>query len=591
MILPPSHPTRSLSRRFGGPAFILLVAPLAAQWEQSLGTAGLNMQSLLTKGAYNFAGGATGAHVSTDAAASYRSSNSGNDSVGPTRGFADGGAFIFTCTSQGVFRSADNGSTWSQKSSGLTDLRTSGIIYTQGHMMVATPSGVFRSANQGDTWETAGLEQKDVRCLAASEGVIVAGTNGEGIYRSVDLGRNWVTANAGLNSSNFRAIEAKGTTFFAAGGVGSGVFRSTDLGLSWTLLAGGLPSSSYRGFASSSQLIVAGSFGAGVFYSKDNGDTWTGINQGLPDLTIFDLELNASHLVAATNTQGVFRFALSHLQLDPAPVDPPAGPSRLSNISLRATAGTGDTTLIAGFVVSGTSGKRVLVRGVGPGLAAFGLGGLLPDPRVTVLDAAGRPVASNDNYDPVLTPSGLVDGVGAFPLTSPSDAALAVTLAPGSYTAQITDSASRTGVALVEVYDADNTGNRVSNLSGRASVGTGANVAIAGIAVQGNQARQFLIRGIGPALASFGVNGALVDPFLTLTSAANAPVATNDNWEAAGNAADVSAAAAKVGAFALARGSKDAALLISLPPGNYTALISGTDGTNGIALLEVYEVP
>lgn len=200
-------------------------------------------------------------------------SNSGNDSVGPTRGFADGGALIFTCTSQGVYRSADNGATWSQKSAGITDPRTSGIIYTQGSVIVVTPSGVFRSADQGDTWQTAGLEKKDVRCIAAIQGVLVAGTNGEGIYRSVDLGKNWVAANTGLNSGNFRAIETKGTTLFAAGGVGSGVFRSTDQGLSWTLLTNGLPSSSYRGFASNSQLIVAGSFGAGVFYSTNNGDT------------------------------------------------------------------------------------------------------------------------------------------------------------------------------------------------------------------------------------------------------------------------------------------------------------------------------
>jgi hypothetical protein len=581
----------NLPKLLCGPFGLLLIAPLFAQWEQSRGTAGLNMQSLLTKGTYHFAGGATGVYVSTDSAASYRPSNSGNDSVGPTRGFADGGALIFTCTSQGVYRSADNGATWSQKSAGITDPRTSGIIYTQGSVIVVTPSGVFRSADQGDTWQTAGLEKKDVRCIAAIQGVLVAGTNGEGLYRSVDLGKNWVAANTGLNSSNFRAIETKGTTLFAAGGVGSGVFRSTDQGLSWSLLTNGLPRSSYRGFASNSQLIVAGSFGAGVFYSTNNGDTWTAINQGLPDLTLFDLELHEAYIVAATNTQGVFRFALSNLNLGPAPVDPPAGTARLTNISLRAGAGTGDTTLIAGFVVSGNSGKRVLVRGVGPGLAAFGLTGLLPDPRVSVLDSAGRTVTSNDDYDNVLTPSGVVTGVGAFPFTNRSDAALVVTLAPGSYTAQIADAANRTGVALIEVYDADDTGNRISNLSGRALVGTGANVAICGIAVQGDKPRQFLIRGIGPALTGFGVNGALVDPLLTLTSATGATVATNDDWESAGNAADLIASAAKVGAFTLPRGSKDSAVLISLAPGNYTGLISGANGTTGIALLEVYEVP
>ena len=81
------------------------------------------------------------------------------------------------------------------------------------------------------------------------------------------------------------------------------------------MLGGGLASGSYRGFASNSQLIVAGSFGSGVFYSTDNGDNWTTINNGLTDLTIFDLELNDNYIIAATNTQGVFRFALSNLNL------------------------------------------------------------------------------------------------------------------------------------------------------------------------------------------------------------------------------------------------------------------------------------
>ena len=90
------------------------------------------------------------------------------------------------------------------------------------------------------------------------------------------------------------------------------MYRSTNLGASWTLLAGGLSSGSYRGFAHDDRLIVAGSFGGGVFYSVDNGDKWTQINGGLTDLTIFDLEIHQGYIVAATNTQGVFRYAISN---------------------------------------------------------------------------------------------------------------------------------------------------------------------------------------------------------------------------------------------------------------------------------------
>jgi photosystem II stability/assembly factor-like uncharacterized protein len=292
------------------------------QWQQSAGTNGLNMQSLLSNGIYNFAGGATGAYLSTNSSASYSLSNTGNDNVGPTRGFAKDDNYVYTCTSQGVFRSSDNGATWVPKNSGLTNLLTSGILKVGSNLFVVSPTGVFKSSNNADNWSSAGLTTTDVRCIGAINTTLFVGTNGSGIYKSVDSGLNWTAVNNGLGSNtNFRAIESKGNTLFAAGQTGSGVFRSTDLGANWVLLSGGLPSSSYRGFASNTQLIVAGSFGSGVFYSTNNGDNWTAINSGLTDLTIFDLEINDSYIIAATNTQGVFRFALSNLNLSAETAD------------------------------------------------------------------------------------------------------------------------------------------------------------------------------------------------------------------------------------------------------------------------------
>jgi hypothetical protein len=293
---------------------IITVDPVIGQWQQSAGTAGLNMQSLLTNGTANFAGGQTGTYKSTDAASNYSLSNSGNDAVGPTRGFAKDNTYIYTCTSQGVYRSSDNGATWISKSSGLTDLRGSGILNVGSRLFFVGPTGVFVSADQGDNWNAAGLSTTDVRSIAAIENTLFVGTNGFGIYKSVDWGANWVAVNNGLNGApNFRAMESKGNKLFAAGPTGTGVFRSTDLGANWTLLSGGLSTGSYRGFASNSQLIVAGSFGGGVFYSKDDGNSWKAINTGLTDLTIFDLELNEKYIIAATNTQGVFRYSLSDL--------------------------------------------------------------------------------------------------------------------------------------------------------------------------------------------------------------------------------------------------------------------------------------
>ena len=286
----------------------------SGQWQQCTGTTGLNMQALLTNGIYNFAGGQTGSYLSTDSAANYTSSNNGNDAVGPTRGYTRDNNYIYTCTSQGVFRSANNGATWVSKSVGLTNLLGSGILNVGTRLFYVGPTGVFMSTDQGDNWSAAGLSTTDVRAITAINDTLFVGTNGAGIYKSVDFGANWVAINNGLNGAlNFRAIESKGNTLFAGGPIGTGVFRSLDYGTNWTLLGGGLASGSYRGFASNSQLIVAGSFGNGVFYSTDNGDNWTTINTGLTDLTIFDLELNDNYIIAATNTQGVFRFPLSSL--------------------------------------------------------------------------------------------------------------------------------------------------------------------------------------------------------------------------------------------------------------------------------------
>jgi len=274
------------------------------------------MQSLLTNGIYNLAGGKTGAYLSTDSAANYSLSNTGNDNAGPTRGFTKDNNLIYTCTSQGAFRSSDNGATWVSKSVGLTNLLGGGILKVGSKLFYVGPTGVFISTDQGDNWSASGLSTIDVRCITAIHDTLFVGTNGAGIYKSIDWGANWIQVNNGLgNSTNFRAIESKGNTLFAGGPIGTGVYRSTDFGANWSLLAGGLASGSYRGFASNTQLIVAGSFGGGVFYSTDNGNNWTTINTGLTDLTIFDLELNDNYIIAATNTQGVFRFALSNLNL------------------------------------------------------------------------------------------------------------------------------------------------------------------------------------------------------------------------------------------------------------------------------------
>ena len=131
------------------------------------------------------------------------------------------------------------------------------------------------------------------------------------------------------------------------------------------------------------------------------------------------------------------------------------------------------------------------------------------------------------------------------------------------------------------------------NFSCRATVGTGANVAVAGFVLNGaaGTSQHLLIRAVGPALGQFGVPGVLAQPVLTLANASGGTVATNTGWSSAANAAQIAAAAAATGAFSLPAGSADSALLVNLPPGVYTALVSGANAGTGIALIEVYQVP
>ncbi len=265
--------------------------------------------------------------------------------------------------------------------------------------------------------------------------------------------------------------------------------------------------------------------------------------------------------------------------------------SRLVNLSVRASAGSGDQTLIAGFVISGPSTKSLLIRGIGPTLANYGVTGQMTNPQLKLYGSNGSLLNSNDDWGGSSSLQTLFASLGAFPLDGASqDAALSVTLGSAPYSAQVTSANGQNGVALAEVYDADtNRDTRLINVSARNNVGTGANALIAGFVITGNAPVQLLIRGIGPTLSTYGVGGVLADPKLQIFDSNAQVLVQNDDW---GGSAAVAAAASQVGAFPLNDpASKDAALLVTLLPGTYSAQVSGQGGTTGVALVEIYEVP
>jgi sugar lactone lactonase YvrE len=273
---------------------------------------------------------------------------------------------------------------------------------------------------------------------------------------------------------------------------------------------------------------------------------------------------------------------------DPAAVD--VVTTRLVNLSARAAVGGGNL-LSVGFVTTGTTPKTLLVRGIGPTLGALGVSGSLPATQLTLFDATRAIIDSNTAWGGTTLLKDAFTQVGAFALPAGSaDAAILKSLPGGAYTAQHGGLNGTAGVGLAEIYDADPgyPTSRLVNLSALGFVGTGGDVLIAGFVISGNRPAQILLRAIGPALDYFGVPGTLSKPLLTLVNGSSVPIGASTAWN--GDPA-LSAAFARVGAFALPAASNDAALLVTLAPGSYTVLVSGVANATGTALVEIYEVP
>ena len=263
----------------------------------------------------------------------------------------------------------------------------------------------------------------------------------------------------------------------------------------------------------------------------------------------------------------------------------------LLNISTRARVNTSDNLdeiLIGGFIVEAPPGvtKRVLVRAIGPSLAERGVSGALADTVVAIFDH-GTSIASNDNWREAQE-----DEIQAttIPPTNDLESAVVADLSAGEYTALVYgtrdtlispgDPAGQ-GVALVEIYDLDAASSaRVVNISSRGPVRRGDEVMIGGFIV-GDAVLRVLVRAIGPSLASRGVSGPLQDTVLELHNASGDAIASNDNWRDT-QEAEIEATTIPP------TDDREAAILASLPPGNYTAILRGKNDTTGRALVEVY---
>lgn len=311
----------------------------------------------------------------------------------------------------------------------------------------------------------------------------------------------------------------------------------------------------------------------------------------------------ATYTIAALSaaTAGEYRVEITNargtVSSNPATLTAVAGDARLFALSCRAVVGAGSDVLIPGIAVGGSGQRRVIVRAKGPSI--LGVSNTLAQPRLQLFNAnTGIKIAENTGWDTgdnandaALRAAFLQTGLPEF-ANGAADSALLADLDAGSaYTAVISGVNNTSGVALVEVYELGSTGARMIALSCRARVGTGDAVLIPGIAIVGTQNKQLIIRASGPALAAQGVGGTLAQLRLQLFNANGVKIAENTGWSTASNQGEIFATTPLCGLVNFPANSADCAILVTLPPGGYTAQVSGLNNTTGVALIEVYEVP
>jgi sugar lactone lactonase YvrE len=278
--------------------------------------------------------------------------------------------------------------------------------------------------------------------------------------------------------------------------------------------------------------------------------------------------------------------------------EPPLG--QMLNISTRVDVQTGDNVLIGGFINTGTVGKKVLIRAIGPSLANANVAGSLQDPTLEVRGPNGTLIASNDNWktnDQTHQSQQAQIAATGIPPADDRESALLLELGPDAFTAIVAGKNDATGIGLVEVYDLNpDAGARLANISTRGFAGEGNTTMIAGFIVgSGNGAAKVVVRVLGPSLAAAGVQGTLSDPQVSVRDSNGTVVASNDDWKVRDGPDFTNSQQAEIEATGIPpQNDAESAVVATLPAGNYTAAVQpfrlNAPSPTGIAVIEVYNL-
>ena len=435
-----------------------------------------------------------------------------------------------------------------------------------------------------------------------SGNVLVADTYNRAVRRITAAGA--VTT---LNGTNSRFYYPQGIATDGAGNVyvADGDNQAISEGVYVASPPAGSPVASPAVTSGQIATFTLGAAGAQTTYqwqvSTNAGTTWAALSNNSTYGGVTTTTLTAAATTAMngnlyraqlTNAAGTSVSGTALLTVtDAGPGQVPTGNTHLTALSVRTFVGTGDSTVSVGFGISGSGSKQVLIRGVGPTLAGFGVSGVLINPMLGLYNSSNALMNSNTGWGGgvALADTFLTAGTFALPANS-ADTALFQSLPAGTYySALISGANGTTGIALAEVYDLDpgTPATRLTSISARAYSGTGSSVLIAGFIIEGAGTEVLLIRGIGPTLTQYGVSGVLASTQLTLFNGASQAIGSNSGW---GGGSALAAAFAQYGLFPLPANSTDSAMIVTLSPGLYTVQLSGANNTSGIGLIEVYEM-